>query len=227
MQTSAKISRRDVILIGTGLAVLVAGKFADSQINGFAPASAAELQAATEQLQRIPDTIGSWTSEEGTLTAEEIKAAGINGYIRREYKDHTTGYRVNLTLLCGLSGPMSVHPPTACFEGVGYSLCSGPVVVSASTSTSHSKAEFNKSAFRQGDSAFPEVVRVFWAWGHNGPWQAPQNPRLEFRGQPFLYKLYLTDRTTDDAEARTLPQIETFLDVALPVIEESLYGELK
>lgn len=225
MAISSSVSRRDILLMGTGLAVLSLGRFADSHFNNLAADDSVGLQTACARLSQLPADIGSWTSEEGELSPDEIKAAGIKSYVRRDYKDRVTGYRVTVTLLCGLAGPMSVHPPTACFEGVGYTLCFGPTIVNQSSTDGTQKAEFNKSAFQQGDSTFPEVVRVYWAWGHDGSWQAPPNPRLEFRGQPFLYKLYVTDRSLAEPGAATLPQIETFLETALPVLSATLHAD--
>ncbi len=218
-----KISRRDMTLMGAGIAVLLVGKFADSAVNGFAAEDSNALNAAVQHVASVPESIGNWTSTSSTLSEREIEVAGIEGYIRREYRNAKTGYRINLTLLCGHSGPMSVHPPTACFEGVGYTLISGPTI----TTVKHDTAlpgQMNKSSFRQGNASVPEIVRVFWGWGADGGWSAPANPRFSFRGQPFLYKLYVTDSWLEDTGRTPLPQIESFLEDAMPVICAALGG---
>lgn len=216
------IKQRDVILICAGLAMLVVGKIADSAINGVGSADHSVLEAAVSRLDAIPQNIGRWHSTDNTLTEREIEVAGIRGYVRREYKNPTTGYTINLTVLCGPAGPMSVHPPTACFQGVGYTLVSGPTVATIKSADDGFVYEFNKSSFRQGDAAVPEIVRVFWAWAPNGEWLAPSNPRFAFRGQPYLYKIYVTDRALEDRGNSDLPQIESFLNDALPVITDAL-----
>lgn len=216
------ISRRDVTLICVGLGMLFAGKIADSAINGVAVSDENALGVAVGKLKAIPEVIGRWHSTDNTLTEREVEVAGIDGYVRREYRNSTTGYTVNLTLLCGHSGPMSVHPPTACFEGVGYTLASGPTVTSVKPAGSGFAYEFNKSSFRQGDAAVPEIVRVFWAWSPDGEWLAPENPRFAFRGRPYLYKIYVTDKGLEDPGNTALPQIEAFLKDALPVISDAL-----
>lgn len=218
----AQISRRDMTLIIAGLAILCVGKIADSAINSVGSADTEAQAAAVQRLDAIPKTIGFWDSSDNTLSEREIEVAGISGYIRREYHNSATGYTVNLTVLCGSSGPMSVHPPTACFQGVGYTLASGPIVTAAKSTDSGFAYEFNKSSFRQGDTSVPEIVRVFWGWSPNGEWEAPANPRLTFRGQPYLYKLYVTDRALEDSSNTALPQIEAFLKDALPYISDAL-----
>lgn len=215
-----QIKKRELTLIVTGVVMLVIGKFADSSVNGFAGADSAALTEAVSRIDTIPETIGGWESTSSTLSEREIEIAGIKGYIRREYRNPRTGYNVALTVLVGHSGPMSVHPPTACFEGVGYTLISGPTP----TNVRHDglTSQFNKSSFRQGNEAIPEIVRVFWGWGHDGSWAAPANPRFTFRGQSFLYKIYITDRWLEDTGRTALPQIEDFLNDALPTIYAAL-----
>lgn len=214
------LNRRDLLLISAGIVALLAGKFADSAVNGFASEDTAVLNQAIERLNNVPESIAGWESTSTTLSEREIEVAGIMGYVRREYRNPRTGYTVNLTLLVGQSGPMSVHPPTACFEGVGYTLLTGPTPTNAEHDSTIS--QFNKSSFRQGNAAVPEIVRVFWGWGTDGTWSAPANPRFTFRGQSFLYKMYVTDRWLEDTGRTALPQIEGFLADALPVISQVL-----
>ncbi|MEZ6127746.1 MAG: exosortase-associated EpsI family protein [Planctomycetaceae bacterium] len=219
-----KISRRDMLLIGSGLAVLCVGKLADSALNGVGLADQQALATASARLTNLPAEIGNWTSTDAELSEREIDAAGIHGYVRREYRNDRTGYSVFLTVLCGNAGPMSVHPPTACFQGVGYKLISGPAVTPIKSEGSSYIYEFNKSSFRQGDVSVPEIVRVFWGWAPDGNWKAPSNPRFAFRGHSYLYKIYVTDSSLEEPGQTSLPQIESFLQDVLPVISEALAG---
>lgn len=214
--------RREMILMAAGVALLIVGKIADSAINGTAVADEQVLTQAIDRLQNVPSAIGHWTSTDQELSEREIEAAGIQGYVRREYHNRRTGATVYLTVLCGHSGPMAVHPPTACFEGVGYSLNSGPSIVRVTPPDSDATYEFNRSSFKQNDAAVPEIVRVFWGWSSTGTWQAPSSPRFTFRGQPYLYKIYVTDRDVDRSKDGIRPQVEAFLDEALPLIRAVL-----
>ena len=217
------ISQRDIILIAAGCVALIAGRVADSAINGVTTNDTADLEAAIARLETVPETIGAWESTSSELTPEEIKGAEIKGYVRRRYRDSRTGYSVNLTILVGKSGPMAVHPPTACFQGIGYVMVAGPTATSVSHNDSAS--DFNKSSFRQANVSLPTLVRVFWGWGDDGFWASPENPRFEFRGKPYLYKMYVTDNWLEQTGRTPLPQIESFIADALPVIAESLRPE--
>ncbi len=179
----------------------------------------AAVKAAAARLSFIPEQIGNWTSTTESIDEHEKRVAEIVGSIRRTYRNAENGYMVSLTVLCGAAGPMSVHPPTACFEGVGYECSSAPRVTTILDSENE-QSSFNRATFRLANSSMSDVVRVFWGWGTDGSWTAPANPRIVFRGQPFLFKMYAVDRSllkTDD-----LQQSEAFLNEALPVIRKGL-----
>lgn len=217
---TTSLSKRDLILIAAGIGVLLVGQVADSAVNGVSQNDSKALEQAVARLYSVPKKIAQWESTSSELSPEEIKGASIAGYVRRQYRDPNTGYVVNLTILVGKSGPMAVHPPTACFEGIGYVMVAGPTP----TTINHNDAasDFNKSSFRQSNVTLPTLVRVFWGWGTDGFWSAPENPRFDFRGQPYLYKMYVTDNWPEQTGRTPLPQIETFVQDALPTITNAL-----
>jgi hypothetical protein len=217
-QSSYLLRRRDAGLCLGGLALLCFGGGADAMLNSGLSSPEALASAATK-LKTLPENIGAWTSTPRTIDEREQRLGEIAGYVRKDFRHSETGRAVTLTILCGASGPMSVHPPTACFEGVGYTLVSGPSVVGVSDDTGKT-VSLNKASFRLKDAAVSEVVRVFWGWSTNGEWDAPSNPRVSFRGNPLLYKLYTVDRAWETAE--DFAQSEAFLREGLPVIRQCL-----
>lgn len=224
-----RLNRRDMLLMTSGAAALCLGRLADGVIPS-ASGDSTELSSATQRLSQIPAEFGSWTSSDGTISEREQRVASIQGYVRREYHNHDSGYQVGMTLLCGPAGPMAVHPPTACFEGVGYEPLSGPMLTSIARpdqSSAHRqnavlRDEFNKATFRQDESSMTQAVRVFWGWSSNGDWTAPARPRVAFRGSGWLYKLYVTDRSALRPGAPVVPQCETFLGEVLPILRQHL-----
>ena len=211
-------SRRDFGLCASGFLVLLGASGADAVLNHGLHDPAA-VKAAATVLNSIPAQIGTWTSALEVIDERERRMAEIVGSVRRTYRNSENGYVVSLTILCGASGPMSVHPPTACFEGVGYELSSGPSVVTFADADD-TQSSLNCATFRLPGSQMTDVVRVFWGWSDDGKWTAPANPRLAFRGQPYLFKIYVIDRSlsqTDDVR-----QSEAFLEEALPEIRRRL-----
>src|SRR5262245_11458400 len=99
-----------VLLLGGGI---VAGLWSDR----WAPSAAVE--EAVDRLKGVPKQIRDWTGTDRTLTDDEVRAARIAGYVYRTYVN-STGQPVTMLLLCGRSGPISVHTPDICYGGAGY-----------------------------------------------------------------------------------------------------------
>ncbi len=217
-ETATSLSRRDFALCACGFLALLGASGADAVLNHGLHDPAA-VKAAAARLDSIPERIGAWTSSVEAIDERERRMAEIAGSVRRTYRNSENGYVVSLTVLCGASGPMSVHPPTACFEGVGYELTSGPSVVTFSDAD-ETQSSLNRATFRLPGSPTTDVVRVFWGWSDDGKWTAPANPRLAFRGQPYLFKLYVVDRSLSQAD--DVRQSEAFLEEALPEIRRGL-----
>jgi hypothetical protein len=212
------VSGIEAVLCAAGILLLVATGAGDVVLRR-GMSDPIGLAAAAERLNQLPATIGAWESTPETTDLREIRMAQVAGSVRRNYRHRETGQAVTLTILCGASGPMSVHPPTACFEGVGYSLTSGPTVVQF-TDSARQESSLNRASFRLPESTTEEVVRVFWGWSQDGQWQVPVNPRMTFRGLPVLYKLYVVDRAFDLTD--DVSQSESFLRDSLPAIRETL-----
>jgi len=208
--------------MASGATVLGLGRLADGFIPSAAAGSTESLSLAANRLDAFPATFGAWSSTPGTISEQEQQVACIDRYIRRDYHNADSGYQVGMTLLCGPAGPMAVHPPTACFEGVGYALKSGPVVAAFASENNSRPDEFNMSKFEHRSSSLPHTVRAFWGWGQGQHWTAPSQPRMAFRGQSWLYKLYVTDRTIVRSGSTTIPQAESFLKEALAVLRTTL-----
>ena len=98
-----------------------------------------------------------------------------------------------MLMLCGRPGPISVHPPTACYRARGYRMSHEPVPASIADH------RFRLAEFQNPASISEDSVAILWGWSHDGDWSAPANPRVEFAGQSFLDKLYVTwSRARDD-----------------------------
>lgn len=208
--------------MASGAAVLGLGRMTDALIPSAAAGSSESLDRAAQRLDAFPASFGAWSSTSGTISEQEQSVACIHHYIRRNYHNADSGYNVEMTLLCGPAGPMAVHPPTACFEGVGYTLKSGPVIATFSSENKTQADEFKVSKFEHRSSSLPHSVRAFWGWGQGQSWTAPARPRMAFRGRSWLYKLYVTDRTIIRPGSGSIPQAESFLNEALTVLRSTL-----
>ena len=230
---SGVVSRQN-ILIAAGLVVLLCGGLAQGLMSHRWLPNAA-VQNATFALYDIPSEIGNWTSEDIDLPEADQKTGGIAGYVQRTYRDRSTGTEVSFLLVAGESGPISVHPPTACFSGRGYNVVRQPGILAIARSGTESpnatitNPDASKNhVFNQADfanSAIDDVslIRVCWAWSTNGHWEAPANPRLQFASLPYLYKLYVSERWIPNGDVRQdAGAAQQFLMTALPLLRERL-----
>lgn len=170
------------------------------------------LDQATAAMQSLPESFGSWTLLEDLSKSEkELAVAEASGCLFRRYRNRETREVVTVLMLCGRPGPISVHPPTACYRARGYRLSDGPMPAAVEA---HS---FQLAEFRNPASIADDRVAILWGWSHDGDWSAPANPRVEFAGQPFLDKLYVTWSRGRDERSLKQSVPREFLSAFLPV----------
>jgi hypothetical protein len=173
--------------------------------------------AAVARLADVPKTIGPWVGEDLPLDAEEVARAGVDGHLLRVYR-HPAGRRaVTLFVVCGRSGPLSVHTPDVCYQASGYAMTTAP----AREPIPGTDANVWAATMTKPAAAVPEALTVRWAWRTTHPgWHAPDRPRMAFARAGVLYKVYaLTDRT--GPPGRPDPAAD-FLGLALPALDRAL-----
>src|SRR5690348_7835778 len=106
-------------------------------------------QVAAERLARVPHEIGDWQGEDFQLPDNEVRAAGLTGYILRRYANRFAGEAVTLLIVCGPPGPISVHTPEVCYAGAGYEMAGKQARQAVETEGPASGAAFWSADFRK------------------------------------------------------------------------------
>jgi hypothetical protein len=183
-----------------------------------------EIEDAVPRPNRIPLTIGDWEGTSSELDARERKSAGIAGYALRHYVNRRDGSAVQVLLVCGTPGKISVHTPDICFPGSGAEKLSLPVRsnVAYSYSGEQRTAAFFWADYARQRVATPTNQRVLWSWCGGGTWRAPDNPRITHSGYGVLYKLYVIRETSKEASALQDDPSIAFLKVFLPEADRVL-----
>jgi hypothetical protein len=137
---------------------------------------------------------------EPTLALDEAAARldAVNWWMRRYSKDRQS---VTVILMCGRPGRMAVHTPEVCYQGAGYQISGSPARQPLYAGGPAAGDALWTARFVKQDADGMKYLRIFWAWTTAGTWQAPDNPRWTFRGEPFLYKLYVVRDSTGQQEA--------------------------
>jgi hypothetical protein len=145
------------------------------------------------------------------------------------YVNQKTGQAVSVLLMCGPFGPMSVHTPDVCYRAAGFDAVAPPARREVATEAGP-PGEVRHAVFRKLESAVPRHLRICWSWSADGPFRAPDRPRVTFRGKPALYKLYVLREVAAPDEALDADPCLELLGRLLPAMERALFpsqGSLK
>jgi hypothetical protein len=186
-----------------------------------------ELDAAVLRLPRVPLTIGDWEGSEVERKDGDERAfehAGAKGYWTRNYVHQRTKATVLVILMCGRAGKMAVHTPEICYRGAGFELTEAPVSTVVKTPLGDDLGQFWTGQFAKPQAK--TSLRLYWAWGAAGVWEASSNPRWQYRGDPYLYKLYVShDRASRSSTTGPDAALE-FLRQFLPEVHGTLFASL-
>jgi hypothetical protein len=179
----------------------------------------ADLEEAVRRLSYVPGDLGTWKAEPVELDAEALALAGAQGSWVRRYTDTRSGVSVQVILLCGRSGKMSVHRPEHCYRGAGYDMMAEPTRYQFAVDP---PAECWTTRFRKEESTGNVGLRIFWTWFGDGQWQAPDSPRFQFAHLSALYKLYAVRELPPRQERLEQDPTLDLLQQLLPALSKAL-----
>jgi exosortase/archaeosortase family protein len=183
-----------------------------------------ELEVAAARLDRLPLMIGDWAGRAQPIDPREMTAAEVDGFLSRRYDNRRTGSRIGVLLVCGRPGPVAVHTPDVCYPGAGYEMAqTQPQKSALKLGAGHADADFLWAQFRHGGSITRDGLLVWWSWNSTNKWSAPDNARLAFADQPFLYKLYVISEITGQGDPADIGAETDFLRQLLPELEKVLF----
>lgn len=174
------------------------------------------------RLTGVPSTVGDWVGADLKVDERQMERAEAAGYLCRRYLQRRTGAEVSIFIICGRPGPISVHPPTICYQGLGFQVVGSPSRYSGEGNAESPPSEFFSANFHKPDPTMPEKLRIYWGWKSGPGWKAPDHPRLTFGGGQALYKLYITFRAAPGGELPDRDPCQDFMRDFLPELEKSL-----
>ncbi len=200
----------------SALALIVFGGLVQGQWTGRWSTSR-ELEEAVAALDRIPLDFGDWQGRSLELDPQQVAQGEIDGYISRSYANRRSGAVVQILLVCGRPGPISLHTPDVCYRGAGFAPDADPA--DRQVEAGPRAATMKTARFSKANSVTPQSLRISWAWNGAGAWEAPGQPRVRYGFARALYKLYVVrDVTSGDDESD-----EAFLREFLPVLDGALF----
>lgn len=182
----------------------------------------ADLQELANGIDRVPTTIGEWSMQSADQFPQEVvDLLQCAGYLHRTYVNGSTGDVVQVALVLGPGGPISVHSPEICYSSRDYSVVEAPEPFTLQSGDRDD--QFWGMTLRSLD-AQPDLLRVVYAWSAGNGWQAPKQPRFAFGGAPWLYKLQLAGSVPRDQSLKSHDPCRRFLIRFVPELERALIG---
>jgi hypothetical protein len=173
-----------------------------------------DARKAATVLKELPSEFGGWRLEQTQDLSENVRnTLQCQDYVLGAYV-HESGEQVQLAILLGPPGPISVHTPEICYSSREFDQ------VDERTSMPVGGAEHEshlwRTTFRSRDLDGC-MLHVYYAWSDGGRWNASESPRFEYAGRPYLYKLQLAGATSANTATPESDICAKFLDKFIPV----------
>jgi hypothetical protein len=207
--------RRQAAILIALLILVVSGLVHGSWAERWSPATA--LDEAAARVPKVPLEIGDWKAQTIDADPAVFFQAGARQFWMRSYASASKKTALLVILMCGRAGRMAVHTPEICYRGAGYEMDGNPTAWSVPGAD---LGTFWTARFTKGSGALSDL-RLYWSWSAGGSWQASVNPRWEFGGEPFLYKLYVSHDAPGTA-THSSDAVQDFFRHFLPTLRETL-----
>ena len=180
---------------------------------------AEQLQKTAASLEHnFPKAFGDWEAEKELETdPRQMEVAGAVGHISRLYRNKTTGAQISTFVVCATPHDASGHTPDRCYPGAGFEIAEQEHRQSVPLADGRTAETFTGTFRKQG-----QTLRIFWTYGVEGTWVAPQIARIELAGKPAVNKLYAIVDETGDQDGSAMASCVDFLAELLPVFDEAV-----
>jgi hypothetical protein len=168
--------------------------------------------------ERFPKQFGDWRlAEELESDPVALAASGAVAHIARSYENSVTGAKISAFVVCATPHDASGHTPDRCYPGAGFEIAETEHRQAIPLADGR-KAETFTGTFRKTG----ETLRVFWTYGLDNRWVAPQIARIELAGSSAVYKLYAIINETRLNAAQSKIICADFLSHVLPEFDKAL-----
>lgn len=178
----------------------------------------ATLKASATILERVfPEKFGDWEFEkELESDPKELERAGAVGHVSRLYRNVRTKGRISTFVVCATPHDASGHTPDRCYPGAGFEIGESEHRQTVTLADGRQAETFTGTFRKQG-----QTLRVFWTYGIDGTWIAPQIARIELAGADAVYKLYaIIDETR--IKSQSIAECVDFLGQLLPALDRAV-----
>jgi Protein of unknown function (DUF3485) len=187
------------------------------------PSPSEQLKVFADNMKNVPSDIGQWHGTDLTkMDAREKEIANVDASLEREYRNEATGAKSSVFLVSGHFRDVAVHTPDQCYVAAGYEMMSDTTKYNIETQAGN--VECYTTVFKKEDTHVgTHYLRVFWTWSVDGNWVAPDSPRIEFVGQPALYKMYIISQLEQPSRSMSEDPSIGFVGQFIPQLNNALF----
>ena len=183
---------------------------------------AGELAAKSKMLvEKFPTRAGPWAVD-ANLEADQkaLDRAGAVSHISKLYENRDTGMKIAVFVVCATPHAASGHTPDRCYPGAGFEIAETEHRETIALNDGR-EAEAFVGTFRKTG----QLLRIYWSYGVDDRWVAPQLARIELAGSASVYKLYVILDQTGMSAAKAGETCNGFLAELLPAFSQALKDE--
>jgi hypothetical protein len=166
----------------------------------------------------FPQRFGDWEFEqELESNPKELERAGAVGHVARRYRNVRTKGIVSVFVVCATPHDASGHTPDRCYPGAGFEIGESEHRQTVPLAGGRKAETFNGTFRKQG-----QTIRIFWTYGGDGTWVAPQIARIELAGRDAVYKIYAIIDETRLKGGQSMKESADFLGALLPALDQAV-----
>jgi hypothetical protein len=181
-----------------------------------------DAELAAERLRRrLPNEVGNWrVRSDDKLPDPVAKILQCPAYITRVYEHQQTGDVVNVAVLLGPPGPISVHTPEVCYSSRDYTPDGDRRLATVKDLAGKEHTLWHLPL--KANNLEASSLRIFYGWSTGARWGATEYPRFSFGGLPHLYKLQVAVTSHPASEAIEFDAGKDFLECFLPQLQPQM-----
>ncbi len=207
----AAVAAAGLVVIGTLVQGIWTDRWGDKNVD-------AVLQQSAAILERVfPERFGDWELERSLESdPKELERAGAVGHVSRLYRNVRTKGQVSAFVVCATPHDASGHTPDRCYPGAGFEVGESEHRQTVPLADGRQAEVYTGTFRKQG-----QTLRVFWTYGIDGTWIAPQIARIELAGAEAVYKLYaIMDETR--IKSQSIAECLDFIGALLPALDRAV-----
>lgn len=177
------------------------------------------IKLISDHMNETPGQLASWeVNSTGEVDSQQADVLQCTNSFIRTYVGSKSGERIVAAVMLGKAGPISLHDPNVCYPMAGYT----------------EEGNKRRERFKVGDKEIAlwttvlkkgdvggERIKVAWGWNAGKGWDAPDNARFHYAGEPYLIKVQIVQEL-QNRSAEEDKGIARFVEEFMPSLDRQL-----